>query len=71
VLTGTDQEFYFALQGIDMYAGKWNAAYYNMLKNIYSSKSGSLRVLQLPLLEKRFLSKIHYYLNFRYVLVFN
>ena len=22
VLTGTDQEFYFALQGIDMYAGK-------------------------------------------------
>ena len=48
VLTGTDQEFYFALQGIDMYAGKWNAAYYNMLKNIYSSKSGSLRVLQLP-----------------------
>jgi hypothetical protein len=32
VLTGTDQEFYFALQGIDMYAGKWNAAYYNMLK---------------------------------------
>jgi hypothetical protein len=47
-LTGTDQEFYFALQGIDMYAGKWNAAYYNMLKNIYSSKSGSLRVLQLP-----------------------
>jgi hypothetical protein len=40
VLTGTDQEFYFALQGIDMYAGKWNAAYYDMLKNIYSSKSG-------------------------------
>jgi hypothetical protein len=32
VLTGTDQEFYFALQGIDMYAGKWNAAYYDMLK---------------------------------------
>ena len=32
VLTGTDQEFYFALQYIDMYAGKWNAAYYNMLK---------------------------------------
>jgi hypothetical protein len=26
VLTGTDQEFYFALQGIDMYAGKWNNA---------------------------------------------
>jgi hypothetical protein len=48
VLTGTDQEFYFVLQGIDMYAGKWNAAYYNMFKNIYSSKSGSLRVLQLP-----------------------
>jgi hypothetical protein len=48
VLTGTDQEFYFALQGIDMDAGKWNAAYYNMLKNIYSSKSGSLRVLKLP-----------------------
>ena len=22
VLTGTDQEFYFALQGIDIYAGK-------------------------------------------------
>ena len=32
VLTGTDQEFYFALQGIDMYAGKWNAVYYDMLK---------------------------------------
>jgi hypothetical protein len=48
VLTGTDEEFYFALQGIDMYAGKWNASYYNMLKNIYSSKSGYLRVLQLP-----------------------
>jgi hypothetical protein len=32
VLTGTDQGFYFALQGIDMYAGKWNAAYYDMLK---------------------------------------
>ena len=31
-LTGTDQEFYFVLKGIDMYAGKWNAAYYNMLK---------------------------------------
>ena len=48
VLTGTDQEFYFALQGIDMYAGKWNAAYYNMLKDIYSSKSGYLWVLRLP-----------------------
>ena len=43
-----NQEFYFTLQGIGMYGGKWNAAYYNMLKNIYSSKSGSLRVLQLP-----------------------
>ena len=32
VLTGTDREFYFAFQGIDMHAGKWNAAYYNMLK---------------------------------------